>query len=64
MHSLQAHLLSLIQKIAVFHISLLELQKYYTLMKNEDFPINILDNLIDMSKRKNEPTYFADFSKQ
>eukprot|EP01114_Cavostelium_apophysatum_P014246 TRINITY_DN3646_c0_g1_i2.p1 TRINITY_DN3646_c0_g1~~TRINITY_DN3646_c0_g1_i2.p1 ORF type:complete len:2996 (+),score=922.89 TRINITY_DN3646_c0_g1_i2:247-9234(+) len=62
-NSLQPALMGLIHKIAWYNLSLFELRKYLELLRVPNYPLSVLDTLIEMSKRRNIPTYFANYSK-
>ncbi len=70
--SIQSSLLHLLFKIGWYNITSHELRSYLSLMGHHGsldtcdeglFPVNILETLIEMSRRENIPSYFAEFGK-
>eukprot|EP01119_Soliformovum_irregulare_P013684 TRINITY_DN3666_c2_g1_i3.p1 TRINITY_DN3666_c2_g1~~TRINITY_DN3666_c2_g1_i3.p1 ORF type:complete len:2431 (-),score=776.48 TRINITY_DN3666_c2_g1_i3:1776-9068(-) len=60
---LQANLLALIHKVASFNVTLEGLMKYLSLMREPNFPLEILENFVELAKRENIPVHYADFTK-
>lgn len=62
--SVQICLLQLLSRVGSHHLPVADLQKYLVMLRSPSFPVNVLDTLVHISRRKNVPTYYADFSKE
>eukprot|EP01132_Coremiostelium_polycephalum_P000959 gene959-1221_t len=56
-------LLEYIKLLAGHNLSLAEFRKYFELLKTKDYPLDLINLLLEVSNRENIPLYYAELSK-
>ncbi len=53
--------MSVVIKIANYHLSLAELRQYLDLLKNSEYPVALLESLVTIAKTDLRPTHYCNF---